>query len=158
MEYDLDFSIVKYVMNKYYKKYLIRHYEDLLSYGLQALWEANLVYNKETATKPFKYFAVCLIRRAMYTFVRDKITKTYQNTQCMSNEFLYNSQFDEINVANLDLYRAISTLSEQEKEILYLMYHQDYTLYKIADNYGWCYHTALRHHKGILKKLKELLK
>lgn len=156
---DLNPKIVTFVMKKYYSGYLPTHKDDLFSYGLQALYEADTVYDPKKNTKPFKYFATGLIRRAMFGYVRDRITKTYQCTTYTDNnkvlELFGKTYYHDI--LNIDLYRAIKTLNSEEKNILYLIYYQEKTLYDIANLYKCSYLTAFRKHKRILTKLKELM-
>ena len=157
---NLDPALVIFVMKKYYRGYLPKYYDDLYSYGLEALYDADRVYDPKKTTKTFSYFATCIIRRAMFMFVRDRITKTYRNTTFIADNRVlevlgktYNYQ-----ISKIDLYRAIKTLSDEEKNILYLIYEKEYTLYQIADTYNCAYLTAFRRHQRILNKLKELLK
>ena len=156
---EFSLSLVKFVINKYYKGYRNRFYEDLYSYGLQALYDADKSYDPTKNTKPFEYYAVCVIKRRMYMFVRDRISKTYLNTTFTDNTAVLDilGKTHQYNLHQIDLYRAIKTLTEEEKNILYLMYEKEYTLYQIADLYKFSYQTAFRKHKRILIKLKELL-
>lgn len=157
---DLNPSLVTFVMKKYYRGYLPTHKDDLFSYGLQALYEADKVYDPNKNTKPFKYFATGLIRRAMFGYVRDRIRKTYKYTAYTDNNKVLEifGKTYYYNIMNIDLYRAIKTLTQEEKNILYLIYRQEKTLHDIADLYKCSYTTALRKHKRILVKLKELMK
>ena len=157
---DLNPALVVFVMKKYYSGYLPQYYEDLYSYGLEALYDADRVYDTSKNTKPFKYFATCLIRRAMFMFVRDKITKTYQKTTFIDDNRVLEvlGKIYQYQIGQIDLYRAIKTLNDEEKNILYLIYEKECTLYQIADTYKCSYLTAFRKHKRILTKLKELLK
>ena len=157
---NLDPAIVIFVMKKYYSGYLPKYYEDLYSYGLEALYDADRVYDSKKNTKPFNYFAICLIRRAMFMFVRDRITKTYQNTTFIDDNRVLEAlgKTYQYQIGKIDLYRAIKTLNDEENNILYLIYEKEYTLYQIADIYNCAYQTAFRKHQRILNKLKELLK
>lgn len=157
---NLDPALVVYVMKKYYSGYYRQHYADLYSYGLQALYEADKVFDPAKIDKPFKWFAVSLIRRAMFMFVRDRLSMTYVNTTFTDDNRILDkfNRKVSLNIRKMDLYRAIKTLNDDEKNILYLTYYKDYTLYQIADEYNIAYQTALRRLHRILNKLKELLK
>lgn len=156
----LNPKLVHYVINKYYKGYRNKFYEDLYSYGLEALYDAYKAYDETKNKKSFEYFAVCVIRRRLSMYVRDKISKTYQNTTFLNDnrrlEHLGGSY--QNNLQNIDLYRAIKKLKDDEKEILYLMYEKDYTLLDIAKKYGFCHQYAYRKHKKIINKLRRMLK
>lgn len=157
---DLSPKLVIFVMKKYYRGYLPKYYEDLYSYGLEALYDADRVYDPKKNTKPFKYFATCLIRRAMFMFVRDRITKTYQKTTFIDDNSVLEvlGKTYQYQIGKIDLYRAIKTLSDEEKNILYLLYEKEHTLYQIGDLYKCSHQTVFIKHKRILTKLKELLK
>jgi RNA polymerase sigma factor (sigma-70 family) len=147
-------------MKKYYKRYYKEFYEDLYSYGLQALYEADALYDPTRTTQQFKYFATCLIRRAMFGFVRDKISKTYQHTTYTDNSVVLDL-LEPTHVSmtqNLDLYRALNTLSQDERELLYLIYNEEYSQHEVSKMKNVHPHTIMRHHAKIINKLKEMLK
>ena len=116
----MNTKLVHYVINKYYKGYRNKFYEDLYSYGLEALCDAYKFYDPAKNKKSFEYFAVCVIRRRLSMFVRDRISKTYQNTTFLSDNRLLESFVwsYQNNLQNIDLYRAIKKLNDQEIEIL----------------------------------------
>ena len=157
---DLNPCIVKFVMKKYYPKYYKEFYEDLYSYGLQALYEADKIFDPTQTTKTFKYFATGIIRRAMFGFVRDRISKTYQNTSYTDNSAVLDLlEPTHVHMTqNIDLYRALKTLSDYERELLYYLYNQEYSQGQVAKLLNVHTHTILRHHAKIIKKLKEQLR
>ena len=156
----MNTKLVHYVINKYYKGYRNKFYEDLYSYGLEALCDAYKFYDPAKNKKSFEYYATCVIRRRLSMFVRDRISKTYQNTTFLSDNRLLESFGGSYQneLQNIDLYRAIKKLNDQEKEILYLMYEKEYTLRDIAKKYGFCHQYAYRKHKKIINKLRKMLK
>ena len=156
----MNTKLVHYVINKYYKRYRDKFYEDLYSYGLEALCDAYKFYDANKDKKSFEYYATCVIKRRLSMFVRDRISKTYQNTTFISDNRLLDSFSGSYqdNLQNIDLYRAIKKLNDQEKEILYLMYEKEYTLHDIAKKYGFCHQYAYRKHKKIIDKLRKMLK
>ena len=157
---DLNPCIVKFVMKKYYPRYYKEFYEDLYSYGLQALYEADKIFDPTQTTKTFKYFATGIIRRAMFGFVRDRISKTYQNTSYTDNSVVLDLlEPTHVHMTqNIDLYRALKTLSDYERELLYYLYNQEYSQGQVAKLLNVHTHTILRHHAKIIKKLKEQLR
>ena len=157
---DLNPCIVKFVMKKYYPKYYKEFYEDLYSYGLQALYEADALYDPTRTTRQFKYFATCLIRKAMFGFVRDRISKTYQHTTYTDNSVVLDllEPTHVHTTQNIDLYRALKTLSDYEKELLYYLYDQEYSQAQVSQMLNVHPHTIMRHHAKIINNLKEMLK
>lgn len=156
---NLDPSLVTYVMHKYYSGYLPQYSDDLYSYGLQALYEADSVYTTTKTNKPFKYFATCLIRRAMFTYVRDKISAAQQNTTYTDDtQFLEHFAATEpIRDDYLDLYNVLKKLSDEEKAIIYNIYYLDKTIKETSNILKLKYATTDRKLKKLLEKLKEKL-
>lgn len=156
---DLNPCIVKFVIDKYYHGYMQKHWDDLYSYGLEALYKANDLYDKTKTTKNFKYYATCLIRRHIYMYIRDKITKVYQNTTYTDNNDIleYKNVVELPSESLLDLYKEIKKLSDEEKTFLYYYYYMGYTLEEISQKMNVSHRTLDRKKVKILTKLKENL-
>jgi RNA polymerase sigma factor (sigma-70 family) len=156
---NLDTSIVNYVINKYFKHYAEKYYDDLYSYGLEGLYNADKFYDPTKTQHDFKYFATCVIRRAMSLFIRDKLTKTQTNTTYTDkNEFL-----DEHNCiimppeSWLDLYAELNKLPDKHKTFIYYHYYLGYTFEETSIFMKTSIRTLFRLNKKILEKLKENL-
>ena len=156
---DLNPSIVKFVMKNYYNQFMQTHYDDLFSYGLEALYRADLAYDPTKTTQQFKYFATCLIRKAMYTFVRDRLTKTYQNTSYTDKTSVLEQQkvsylpSEEI----LDLRNAIKTLPDKYKVIIKTLYYEGYSITDATNVLHLSRETITRRRNKALQLLKENL-
>lgn len=157
---DLNPCIVKFVMKKYYPLFYKEFYEDLYSYGLQALYVADEIFDPALTRRNFKYFATGIIRRAMFGFVRDKISKTYLNTT-YTDDYEVLDSLEPIHAhmtQNIDLYRAIKTLSARDRELLYYLYYKEYSQIQVAELLNLHPNTILRRRAKIIKKLKEQLR
>lgn len=156
---DLNPCIVKFVIDKYYHDYMHEHWDDLFSYGLEALYRADKIYDPTKTTKNFKYFATCIIRRALFGFIRDKITKTYQNTTYTDKTgFLEECMVTYVpRVENFDLRKAVKKLPEEYKRLIVYVYFKGYKVKEYADKFGIRYHTATGQRLKAIKLLKEIL-
>ena len=156
---DLNPALVKYVINKYYNNFMHEHWDDLFSYGLQALYEADAVYNNKHPKITFKYFATCLVRRAMYQFVRDKLSKTFKNTIYTDNNIvLERHKLSNLpSVETLDLRNAIKKLKPKYRHLINYVYFKGYKLVEYATMFKLNPVTIHKKHRRILKKLKDIL-
>lgn len=159
MKNNLDPSIVNYVINKHFKTYAEKYYADLYSYGLEGLYNADKIYDPTKTQHDFKYFATCVIRRAMSLFVRDKITKTHTNTiYTDKNEFLDEHNFLTMPSESwLDLYVELNKLTNKHKTFIYYHYYLGYTFEETSSFMKKSITTLFRLNKKILEKLKENL-
>lgn len=156
---NLDPCIVDFVMKKYYRGYLPQHHDDLYSYGLKTLYEADAVYDTNKTNKPFKYFATCLIRRAMFTYVRDKIPKIqYDITYTDKTTFLEQQETtNPIKDDYLDLYNVLKTLNNDEKTLIYNIYYLDKTIVDTAKILKISPSSCAKRLERLLEKIKEKL-
>lgn len=156
---DLNPSIVKFVINKYYKGYMPEHWDELYSYGLEALYRADATYDKTKTTKTFVYYATCVIKRNIYMYVRDVLARTYNNTSYFDDEeFLEYKNFVEMpSVTILDLYNEIEKLSVEQKTFLYYYYYLGYTIEETSQKMGIPHRTLDRRKAKLLKTLRENL-
>lgn len=156
---NLDTSLVKFIINKYYTGYLPQHYDDLYSYGLKALYEADAVYDPQKTNKPFKYFATCLIRRAMFGYVRDKIPKIqYDITYTDNTTFLEQQEItNPIKDDYLDLYNVLKKLNNDEKTLIYNIYYLDKTIVDTAKIVKISPSSCAKRLEKLLEKIKEKL-
>lgn len=156
---NLDHSIVDYVIDTYYSRYKYLHYEDMFSYGLEGLYEADAIYDPTKSDKPFKYFATCIIRRRIFRYVRDIMHKFLFNIDFTDNNtFLEN--FDStppVNIEHIDLINVLKTLDNKYKSVIYYKYYKGYNYQQISKILGVNWVTVKNRLNKALKLIKERL-
>lgn len=159
MKNNLDPSIVKYVIAKYYRSYMHTHWDDLFSWGMEGLYRADREFDPTKSKQGFKYFAVCLIRRSIFTFVRDRISKTFSNTvYTEKNEFLEEHKVVYLpSVEVLDLYRALPRLTRRQKEVIRCLYYYGYNIKQTAKILNITPQSVSSRRDNAFKRLRGLL-
>lgn len=156
---DLNPALIKFVIDKYYHDYMHEHWDDLFSYGLEALYKANTLYDADKTCKNFKYFATCVIKQAMFGFIRDRLTKTFKNTTYTDKtSFLEECRAVTMpSEESMDLKNAVKSLSPIHKEIIIAVYYKGYKIVDYARLRNINYKTAQQRHDRALTLLKERL-
>lgn len=155
----LDRDLVLYVINKYYAKYRLLYEDDLYSRGLSAFNEAEKIYDPAKTSKNFKYFATCIIRRQLNTYIRDNLHKIDSLIDYTDNDGYLAKllHFNEDYETKIDLKDSISKLPSDMKKLIFYHYYLGYPLYEIKKMLGYAPLTITRKHKKALELLKENL-
>lgn len=155
---NLDYRLVWYVMQKYFKSYLPKYKDDLYSYGLEALYRADRDFVAEQTTKNFKYFATCVIRRAMSLFVRDKIPKFEKESIIYTDKFSFLDNYSSVETIDhnkMDLRDSIDKLPDEMRNIIIHRYFEDKTFVEIGKIYNKKSNYIIRQHDKALNLLRK---
>jgi RNA polymerase sigma factor (sigma-70 family) len=153
---NLDTSLVTYVINTFFSGYREKHFEDMYSWGLEALHKADKCFDQTKTNKPFKYYATCIIRRAIFGFVRDRIPKITQYITYVAEEETLEYLCDhEPSIEYDHLYTALKNLKDDYKKLIYLRFYLGLSMSEIAKKLSITVGSLHNKYKRIFKKLKE---
>jgi len=143
------FSIIK-------KLKIYKNRDEYFQIGLIALWKAYLMYNQQKGE--FSNFA--------YTYIRGSILNELKKSRKLEDTSIYVDQtiWDNLisishdpAIKQVELKRAIHSLSEKDQLLLKKIYILGYSLQEIASQEGVSYTAIKKRKKRALHHLKEQL-
>lgn len=158
---DLNPALITYIIDRKYPLYKQQYGDDLYSYGLQALHNADAKFDATRTNKPFKYFATCCIIRTLSTYIRDRIHKIDKYIT-YTDDLKYYGSLKEDTTLHIDnkimVENLLKHLTPTERKLITYIYYYGFPIKKIAKKLKYPYHRLVIAHRKAIEKLKNIQK
>lgn len=155
---DLNPALITYIIDRKYPLYKQQYGDDLYSYGLQALHDADAKFDATRTTKPFKYVATCFITRTLSTYVRDRIHKIDKYIT-YTDDLTYYDSLKEDTTLQVDnkimVEKLLKHLTPTERKLITAIYYYGFSIQKLAKRLKYPYHRLVIAHRKAIEKLKK---
>jgi RNA polymerase sigma factor FliA len=163
MNIEKYYGLVKKIAKGKYFKNTILDYSDLVQYGVIGLIDAYKRYDSSTGVQ-FQTYATIRIRGAIVDGMRTIFKRCNNGYLVISHDELLGDggdyEYNHLSAVErepTEIMPAINKLTEQERKVIMMRYHQGYSQKEIGERLGISQSRVCQIHRKALRELKNNL-